>query len=64
MSAVYYTASSLDGFIVDTEGNLDWLITRAIDADGPFGYDEFIKPIGALAMGAATYEGGSQESPR
>ncbi|BDY28725.1 dihydrofolate reductase family protein [Mycolicibacterium mageritense] len=56
MSTVYYTASSLDGFIVDTEGSLDWLITRAIDADGPFGYDKFIKTIGALAMGAATYE--------
>ncbi|WP_441960488.1 dihydrofolate reductase family protein [Mycolicibacterium houstonense] len=56
MKTVYYTASSLDGFIVDADGSLDWLISRDIDQDGPFGYEEFIKNIGALAMGATTYE--------
>lgn len=56
MKTVYYTASSLDGFIVDTEDSLDWLISRNIDQQGPFGYDEFIKTIGALAMGSSTYE--------
>lgn len=56
MKTVYYTASSLDGFIVDTEDSLDWLISRDIDQQGPFGYDEFIKTVGALAMGSATYE--------
>ncbi|MGV0810910.1 dihydrofolate reductase family protein [Mycolicibacterium boenickei] len=55
MKTVYYTASSLDGFIVDTDDSLDWLVSRNIDQDGPFGYDEFIKTIGALVMGAATY---------
>ena len=56
MKTVYYTASSLDGFIVDPEDSLDWLISRNIDQQGPFGYDEFIKTIGALAMGSSTYE--------
>lgn len=56
MKTVYYTASSLDGFIVDTDDSLDWLITRNIDQQGPFGYDEFITTIGALVMGSATYE--------
>lgn len=56
MKTVYYTASSLDGFIVDTEDSLDWLISRNIDQQGPFGYDEFIKTIGALVMGSSTYE--------
>ncbi|MBP2454905.1 dihydrofolate reductase family protein [Mycolicibacterium lutetiense] len=56
MKTVYYTASSLDGFIVDTADSLDWLISRDIDQDGPFGYDEFIKTIGALVMGSSTYE--------
>lgn len=56
MKTVYYTASSLDGFIVDTEDSLDWLISRDIDQRGPFGYDEFIKTVGALVMGSATYE--------
>ncbi|MGV0656564.1 dihydrofolate reductase family protein [Mycolicibacterium thermoresistibile] len=56
MATVYYTASSLDGFIVDEADSLDWLTSRAIDADGRFGYDEFIKTIGAVVMGASTYE--------
>jgi dihydrofolate reductase len=56
VKTVYYTASSLDGFIVDTADSLDWLISRDIDQDGPFGYDEFIKTIGALVMGSSTYE--------
>lgn len=56
MSTIYYTASSLDGFIVDTEGSLDWLLTRNIDQNGPFGIDEFMASVGSLVMGSATYE--------
>jgi dihydrofolate reductase len=56
MATVYFTASSLDGYIVDEKDSLDWLTSREVDADGPFGYEAFIKPIGALAMGSATYE--------
>lgn len=56
MKTVYYTGSSLDGYLVDAEGSLDWLISRTIDPDGPFGYDDFIKTVGALVMGADTYE--------
>jgi len=56
MATIYFTASSLDGYIVDEAGSLDWLTSRAIDADGPFGYEAFIKSVGALVMGSATYE--------
>lgn len=56
MATVYFTASSLDGYIVDEADSLDWLTTRAVDAGGPFGYEAFIKDVGALAMGSATYE--------
>jgi dihydrofolate reductase len=56
MTTVYYTASSLDGYIVDEADSLDWLTSRAIDQSGPFGYNEFIKSVGALVMGSATYE--------
>ena len=56
MATVYYTASSLDGYIVDEADSLDWLILASIDADGPFGYDAFVESVGALVMGAATYE--------
>ena len=56
MATVYYTASSLDGYIVDEADSLDWLTSRDIDKDGPFNYDAFIKTIGAVVMGSATYE--------
>jgi dihydrofolate reductase len=56
MATVYYTASSLDGYIVDEHESLSWLLTRDIDAHGRFGYEAFIETVGALAMGATTYE--------
>jgi dihydrofolate reductase len=56
MATIYYTASSIDGFIVDDHGSLDWLISRNIAVDGPFGYRTFIDSIGAMVMGATTYE--------
>jgi dihydrofolate reductase len=56
MATVYFTASSLDGFIVDDANSLDWLTSRDIDVNGPFGYEAFNAGVGALVMGAATYE--------
>lgn len=56
MTTVYFTAASLDGFIVDDQHSLDWLTSREIDVDGPFGYRAFETGIGALVMGSATYE--------
>lgn len=56
MACVYYTASSLDGFVVDEANSLDWLTSRTIDPRGAFGYEAFAEGVGALAMGASTYE--------
>ena len=56
MATIYYTASSLDGFIVDEHGRLDWLLSRDIDVNGPFGYEAFNTSVGALVMGSQTYE--------
>jgi dihydrofolate reductase len=52
----YYTASSLDGFIADPDNSLDWLLSRDIDPEGPQHYQRFIERIGALCMGATTYQ--------
>jgi dihydrofolate reductase len=52
----YYTATTLDGFIADPDNSLDWLFTRARDEHGPQSYGTFIEQVGALAMGATTYE--------
>ncbi|RNE63810.1 dihydrofolate reductase family protein [Cryobacterium tepidiphilum] len=56
MATIYYAASSLDGFIADPDNSLSWLLTRDVDASGPMGYDAFIASVGALAMGATTYQ--------
>jgi dihydrofolate reductase len=50
----YYTASSLDGFIATEDDSLDWLFP--LGDVNETSYPEFIKEVGALAMGSATYE--------
>ena len=52
----YYTATSLDGFIADSDNSLEWLFGRKRDEDGPLNYGDFIAEVGALAMGSTTYE--------
>lgn len=52
----YYTATALDGFIADEHHSLDWLFTRNQEPDGPQNYRAFIADVGAIAMGATTYE--------
>jgi dihydrofolate reductase len=52
----YYTATSLDGFITGPDNSLEWLFTRKRDEGGPLNYEDFIAEVGAVAMGATTYE--------
>lgn len=52
----YYTATTLDGFLADPDDNLDWLLSQPIDETGPMSYGEFIGDVGAVVMGATTYE--------
>ncbi|WP_144795400.1 dihydrofolate reductase family protein [Microbacterium paludicola] len=56
MATHYFTASSLDGFIATPDHSLDWLLKQDVDPDGPMAYQLFEKTIGALAMGASTYQ--------
>lgn len=56
MRTQYYTASSIDGFIADPDNSLSWLLSRDIDPSGPMNYSAFISEVGALVMGATTYE--------
>lgn len=52
----YYVAQSLDGFIADEHGGLEWLLRY----DGVEGvaesYQSFLEGVGALVMGAKTYD--------
>lgn len=51
----YLTATTLDGFIADEDNSLEWLFTVARD-DGGSRFDAFLSEVGAMAMGATTYE--------
>lgn len=52
----YYTATSVDGFIADSDNSLGWLF----EADAGDAKDDqfaaFFSQVGAMAMGATTYE--------
>ncbi|WP_337003394.1 MULTISPECIES: dihydrofolate reductase family protein [unclassified Microbacterium] len=56
MTTHFYTASSLDGFIATEQHSLDSLLSQDIDQDGPMSYADFERNIGAVLMGASTYE--------
>src|SRR5690606_4116772 len=52
VKTVYYTASSLDGFIATEADDLSWLLR--FSAEDPT-YERFIARVGAVAMGKNTY---------
>ncbi len=58
MKTQYYTAATLDGFIADENNSLDWLFQFGGDPEGAgdTGYSDFIREVGALAMGSTTYQ--------
>lgn len=53
---IFYTATTLDGYLADENDSLDWLFVQEHDDQGPMGYTSFIGGVGALAMGATTYQ--------
>ena len=54
MKTIYYTAATLDGFIATPDDSLEWLFPLGeLEATS---YPAFIREVGALAMGSATYE--------
>jgi dihydrofolate reductase len=52
----YYTATSLDGFIADEHNSLDWLFEVDRAEGGDHSFAGFFAEVGAMAMGATTYE--------
>lgn len=58
----YYVASSLDGFIADADGGLEWLLQFGFETFQAH-YDAFLEGIGALVMGSSTYEFILREDP-
>jgi dihydrofolate reductase len=52
----YYTASTLDGFIADENNSLDWVFEVGRGNAGEQSFTAFFADVGAMAMGATTYE--------
>ena len=51
--AIYYTATTLDGFLADDHDSLDWLFVVEQEQDG---FPLFLDTIGAIVQGSTTYE--------
>jgi len=60
--AQYYCASSLDGYIAESDDTLDWLLKYQGSFVGEGvepakgAYERFYENVGAVVMGSATYE--------
>lgn len=54
MATIYYTATSLDGFIADENNSLEWLFQ--FGELEPNTFDHFLEGVGAIAMGSTTYQ--------
>lgn len=55
MKVTYYAASSLDGYIAKSDGDVSWIdeiVTNFEETD----YDEFFATVDGLVMGRKTYE--------
>ena len=51
-----YIATSLDGYIADEKGGLDWLDSTPNPNNLDLGYGDFMRQIDALVMGRTTFE--------
>jgi len=56
MKTQYYTAASINGYLADEHNSLDWLFQFGEIESMKNSYPQFIKNVGAIAMGSTTYE--------
>ena len=54
-NTILYIAMSLDGYIADPAGNVDWLTGHDPDAPSEDGYGTFVQGIDTVIMGWNTY---------
>ena len=53
---ILYISQSLDGFIADNKGSVDWIIGNNKKYISDYGYENFIKNIDTVILGANTYK--------
>lgn len=51
-----YIATSLDGFIADTNGKIDFLDTFPFPENDDMGYNQFMSQVDAILMGRKSFE--------
>lgn len=58
MKCSVYIATSADGFIAKTDGDIEWLLRPEYEDAAKLGlvYDEFISTVDAIVMGRHSYE--------
>lgn len=52
---VLFIAMSLDGYIADTSGKVDWLAGQDNDVESDDSYADFVKSVDTVIMGWTTY---------
>ena len=52
---VLYLAISIDGYLADRQGGVDWLVGDGSEPDAPGSYPAFLKTVDAIVMGWTTY---------
>ncbi len=53
---VLYIAQSLDGYVADANGGVEWLGGDGSDSKNLGGYDDFIKEVDTVILGYKTYD--------
>lgn len=53
---IFYTATTLDGFLADPDDSLDWLFAVEGGEGGGAAFERFLDGIGVLVQGSSTYE--------
>lgn len=53
---IFYTATTLNGFLADDADSLDWLFAVPGGEGGDSDFREFLSGIGVLVQGSSTYE--------
>ncbi len=56
MANIVYIGASLDGYIADKDGGLDWLHSVPNPGNSDFGWADFMGRIDAIVMGRKTFE--------
>lgn len=56
MTNIVYIATSIDGFIADADGGIEWLEDIPNPDHSDFGFSNFMAKIDAIVMGRKTFE--------